>query len=134
MIFEAVLGQVTSVDFGNVQIDNVRPLEFGEKSRVIELCWPSYIAYAVRNESYWDKEDGEPEFNNHLYMRSSSAFLECVKATTFATDDYPGPFQHWGLDTLNHCVAVVSVDAPRIRQLPSGEIGQPSNSLNFVKG
>ena len=134
VLVEAVLGQATALEIGEAEIENVHPMEIGGMSRVIEVYWPSYVAYSMRNESYWDKEVGEPDFKSHLYTRSNSAFLNYVLATTFATDDYPGPFEHWGLDTLNHCLAVVSTDRPRIRQLTLAEVGRQPTNLNFAKG
>lgn len=132
VLCEAVLGRATSIEVGEVEIGDVRPMEIGDTSRVIEVYWSSYIAYAVRNESYWAQEAGELISDNHLYKKTKSAFLDYVLATTFATDEYPGPFEHWALDTLNHCVAVASTHPPRIRQLSIDEAGRQPTKRNFA--
>lgn len=82
-----------------------------------ELTWDSYVAYAVRNESYAQLEEGESQPESNLHVRQTSAFLEYVHKSTFASDDYPGPMQHWALYTLNHCLDVVSCAAPQIRRI-----------------
>ena len=44
---------------GSFSIDGVTPIGVTSDSRTFELCWPTYISYAVRNESFcsWDKEE-----------------------------------------------------------------------------
>jgi hypothetical protein len=96
----------------------IQPLDGDE---AYELVWPRYVAYAMRSESYAKMEDGEAPVSDSLHIRESSAFLTYVTATTFANDEYPGPLTQWSLDTLNHCLDVVSDTSPEIRLLPRGE-------------
>ncbi|MDB5707614.1 MAG: hypothetical protein JWN66_4730 [Sphingomonas bacterium] len=124
VVTEGELGDLTSVDMAGTEISGARPIEMGPDSRKFEFYWDSYIAYVVRNESYWKKETGEAEFSSHFYSRTTSAFLDYVAATTFASEDYPGPMTHWALDTLNHCLAVVGIEAPRLRQLHGTGVAQ----------
>ena len=95
----------------------VRP---NQNSRVFELIWYCYVGYSVRNESFFRSED-EDQSNGPLFRRRDTAFLRYIAATTFATDDYPGTMVHWSLYTEWHCVDVVSVDPPEIRELPDDE-------------
>lgn len=124
IVTEGGLGDLTSLQVAGTEIADVRPIEVSPDSPRFEFYWDSYVAYAVRNESYWDKEAGEAEFSSHFYTRTTSAFLDYVAATTFASEDYPGPMIHWALDTLNRCLAVVSTEAPRLRQLPGTGVGE----------
>ena len=92
------------------------PVRPDEKSRGFELIWDGYVAYSVRNESYFLREGGET-LGHDLHKRTDSAFLNYVKTTTFATDDHPGPLTHWSLYTDWHCIDVVSAEPPQVRRL-----------------
>ena len=133
VVAEAVLGEITSIDDADFRIENVRPMIVTDSSRVFELEWADYVAYVVRNESFWKSESNEPPFENHLVRRFDSAFLKYVSDTTFADDDYPGPLRHWALSTLNHCVDVVSACAPSVRLIEAGGAGRLPTSPNFQK-
>jgi len=117
VVAEGVLGQLSPIKFGEIDLGEGRPIEVTSESRHFEINWDAYVAYAVRNESYWKAEPQEPRMINHLSRRVDSAFLEFVSTTTFADNDYPGPLQHWALSTLTHCVDVVSVQPPRVKQI-----------------
>jgi hypothetical protein len=91
-----------------------------QNSRVFELIWNGYAGYSVRNESFFRSED-EDQSNGPLFRRRDTAFPRYLAATTFATDEYPGTMDHWSLYTDGHCVDVVSVDPPEIRELPDDE-------------
>ena len=114
---EGVLGQTSPIRLDEIDLGEGRPIQVTGTSRHFELNWDSYVAYAVRNESFWKAEPQEPQMTNQLYRRVNSAFLEFVSTTTFADDDYPGPLQHWALSTLTHCVDVVSVRPPSVQQV-----------------
>jgi hypothetical protein len=91
-------------------------------ARAFEITWYAYVAYSVLNESYSRAEEGEQPGPRHLATRKNSAFLSYVTATTFAKDDFPGPLIHWSLYTDWHCIDVVGVDAPEVRQLEPPEV------------
>jgi hypothetical protein len=114
VVGEGLLGAPERIDAAGIDLGEGRPVILTEESRFFELNWDDYVAYAVRNESFWAAEPEEPPFTKHLSRRFDSAFLQFVSTTTFADDDYPGPLQHWALTTHNHCVDVVSVQPPRV--------------------
>jgi hypothetical protein len=117
VVSEGLQGQTSPIKFGDIDLGEGRPIEVTSESRHFELNWDSYVAYAVRNESFWKAEPQEPRVIGQLNRRVNSAFLEFVSTTTFADDKYPGPLQHWALNTLTHCVDVVSVQPPRVQQV-----------------
>jgi hypothetical protein len=117
VVAEGLLGKPSPIDFAGIDLGHGRPIEITAESRHFELIWNDYVAYYVRNESYWAAEPNEAPMVNHLERRFDSAFMSFVSTTTFADDDYPGPLQHWALTTLDHLVDVVSVEPPSIRQL-----------------
>ena len=107
---ETVLGQATQL----------RP---DQDSRGFELNWYAYVAYVVRNESYNRGEVDEPVAKDgFLSVRKNSAFLNYVGTTTFATKDFPGELKHWSLWTEWHCIDVVGVEPPEVRQLSQTEV------------
>jgi len=91
-------------------------------NRAFEITWWGYITYSVRNESYWRPEDGENVDGSRFGIRENSALLTYVSETTFATPDSPGPLVHWFLYTEWHCIDVVSVDAPEVKEVPASQV------------
>ena len=117
VVAEGILGDPSLIDIDGVDLGEGRPIEITSESRHFEISWDDYVAYVVRNESFWQAEPEEPRMVHQLERRFDSAFLKFVSITTFANDDYPGPLQHWALSTLNHCVDVVSVQPPHVQRL-----------------
>jgi hypothetical protein len=85
--------------------------------QMFELLWPSYVAYCVRNESYTSWDDEEVFEGRHFRVYSKSHFRDYVARGTFATDEYPGPLQHWSVVCENHLVDVVGSREPEMRRL-----------------
>lgn len=100
----------------------VRPILPDSASKGFEITWWRYVAYAVRNESFFKPERSEQSGQGLSGTRDDTAFLEYVRATTFATDDYPGPLSHWFVYTEWHCIDVVSDTPPNIRELGRAEV------------
>lgn len=117
VVAEGVLGEPSPIKFDDIDLGEGRPIEITNQSRRFELSWDHYVAYVVRNESYWQAEPNQQPIKDQLERRFNSAFLDFLSKTTFANDDYPGPLQHWALNTLNHCVDVVSTQPPHITLL-----------------
>ena len=101
-------------------LQGARLITHSEGCRVFEVCWPSYIAYSVRNESYVANDKYEQSEGRLLVKYTKSRFLDYVGLGTFATSDYPGPFTHWGVICSNHIIDVVSTREPEVRVLPHG--------------
>ena len=119
VVAEGLIGEPTAIEFAGHDLGEGRPIEISDASRSFEIWWDNYVAYAVRDESYWKAEEGEPRLADHLNRRYGSAFQRYVSETTFADNVYPGPLEHWCLITLNHMVDVISVGPPRVTKLPS---------------
>jgi hypothetical protein len=114
LITEAELtDKVTPLVIGGIDIAP-RSVEHTADCRCFEVIWPSTIACSIRNESYCGQ--------SRLYAKSH--YLEFVSAATVATQDYPGPFKHWGIFTLNHVIDVVSTDEPTVRIVQPKEYSQ----------
>lgn len=117
VVTEGLPGELEPLNIAGVDFGEGRAIQIKNESRHFELIWNNYVAYVVRNESYWKAEPLEPPMVDQLERRFNSAFLEFVSKTTFADDDYPGPLQHWALTALNHCIDVVSAEPPRVHKL-----------------
>jgi len=134
-LFVAAIGEPSNNDLRVVVVEGKRqsaptdvpvsgavPVEPDETSRAFEITWWGYVAYSVRNESYWRQENGESVDGSQVGSRGNSAFLKYVSETTFANADYPGPLVHWFLYTEWHCIDVVSVDAPEVKEIPGSQV------------
>jgi hypothetical protein len=102
-------------------ISGTRAIESDATCRAFELVWLSYVSYSVRNESFCTL-DKEERWEGRLFcLYSKSHFLDYVAQATFASADYPGPLQHWGVNCLNHIVDVVSIAEPQVREIKHAE-------------
>jgi hypothetical protein len=120
MIAEAkVSGSREDIRIGSLELKDTAPIVVTEESSIYEIIFDQYIAYSVRNESY-TQTDEEEEFEGRLAcMYTKSKFLDYVRASAFASDDYPGTFKHYGFNCLNHIVDIVSTSPPKIVELRS---------------
>lgn len=114
-----VSGSRENIVIGGVEIKDTAPIVVAEDSSVYEVIFDQYIAYSVRNESYTHL-DKEEEFEGRLAcIYTKSRFLDYVSVSTFASDDFPGPFKHYGFNCLNHIVDIVSTSPPKRVELRS---------------
>jgi hypothetical protein len=103
--------KIGSVDFGEAY----PVLETGRK---LEIIWPNYIAYSVRNETYCTSTvDEKIAVGTRFRIYEKSHFLDYVSRATLATFEYPGPFLHYALLTEDHVVDVVSTHVPSVRAI-----------------
>lgn len=109
----ALTGEVDT-EIAGPAITRICPIESTESSRLFEMIWDDYIAYSVQNESYASTDEGEVFTGKRIRVYSKSNFLAFVKQSTFATDEYPGPYQHVQVVCLNHIVDVAATKPPKI--------------------
>jgi hypothetical protein len=93
------------------------PVVTDDASRAFELIWWNYVAYAVRNESWAIPDEAQVIGASRFGYKTISAFLAYVAASSWATDEHPGKLTHWYLNTEWHCLDVVSVAPPEMREL-----------------
>ncbi|MCK8104199.1 hypothetical protein [Pseudoalteromonas sp. 2CM36K] len=94
-------------------LNESKPIEVTDSSAHYEIIFDDYIAYAVTNESY--AGGIEEKFEGRLArVYTKSAFLNYIEQGTFATEDYPGPFVHYGFCCLNQIIDVVSERPPTV--------------------
>ncbi|MCZ8520962.1 MULTISPECIES: hypothetical protein [Paenibacillus] len=106
---EQVMIGKTSLDAYPINVDENEPL--------IQIEFERYIAYSVRNESYtsWDEYE---EFEGKVFrIYRKSRYLDFIGVSTFATEDFPGPFKHYGICCLDHIVDIVSVSEPIVSEI-----------------
>lgn len=126
-----------NIRIGEVEIKDTHPIAVAEDSSIYEVTFDQYIAYSVRNESYTHL-DKEEEFDGRIAcIYTKSRFLDYIRVSTFASDDYPGPFKHYGFNCLNHIVDIVSTSPPAISHaigpcgVRSKETGRILNMARF---
>ena len=98
----------TSINIGGIVLSDVRAIKANPANFSFELVWPTYILYSVRNESFAYPDKAEKWEGRLFCTYSKSHFLEYAKSGTIATDEYPEPFQHLGINCLNHVIDVIS--------------------------
>ena len=100
-----------------VVIEKLRPVEFTEDCSSYEIRFDTYVALNVANESYCIADPSEPTRGKLLKTYDRSQFLDYVRESTSARDDYPGPMTHYRVVTEDHIIDVVSCDPPEIEVL-----------------
>jgi hypothetical protein len=118
VIKQASLGeQETDVKVDSSVVTQLNSIVSDQNCFIYEVVFKSYIAYSVINESYAQQDETE-KFTGHLFrVYSESHFLNFVRASTIASEDYPGVFAHYGIVALNHIVDIVSTDLSNIKIL-----------------
>jgi hypothetical protein len=112
-------GQPRDIQIGQTTISDAREIVSGESDLAYQIVFSDYISYAVTNESYTFVDSAEVRTGRLFSIYSQSHFLSFVRAATFATDDFPGPFTHYQVNCLNHSIDVVSTSEPEIKILES---------------
>lgn len=113
----------TAQDFqiGNLTLTNTKELIADEACTAYQIIFENYVAYSVRNESFVIVDESEICTGRLFQTYSQSRFLEYVRISTFASDDFPGKLAHYGINCLNHIVDIVSVSQPNISVIGRSE-------------
>ena len=119
--------ETVSVKVGGAEISGCHRIESTSESRLFEVVWQRYVAYAVRNESFVSPDEYEISVGSRFRVYSRSSFLDFVRSATFVTDDYPGPIQHIAVTCEDDIVDVVSTKEPTVKRLrpilPQADVG-----------
>ena len=81
------------------------------------IVFERYVAYAVTNESYGLRDDEARCEGKFFRSYTKSRFLDYVRRSTIASDEYPGPYAPYGVIYLDHIIDVASAEIPSIRRL-----------------
>lgn len=126
------------ISIGGVTISGTYEIKHDDLCRVFEIAWDSYISYSVTNESYAQPEEKLKSYTGNRVRRyTHSAFLDYVRRATFATAEYPGPFEHLALICERHIIDVISTTEPRVsllkaarpRSVKAAQPGSPPDAL-----
>lgn len=82
---------------------------------IIQIEFDSFIGYSILNESFTVWDDYEQFEGNIFRVFTKSRYLDYISVGTIATEEYPGPFKHYGIAALNHIVDVVSISDPVVK-------------------
>lgn len=92
-------------------------IQVANESRVFEIYFDSYIGYSIIDESLALPDDSEIFEGRIFCIYDKSNYLDYLKKSSFATEDHPGPFVHYGFNCLNHIIDIASADEPEIKKL-----------------
>jgi hypothetical protein len=102
---------------GEISLGDSYPINADEKSPIVQIDFHTYIAYSIRNESYtsWDEYE---EFEGKIFrIYKKSRYLDFISVGTFAKEDFPGPFKHYGICCFDHIVDIVSISEPVVSEV-----------------
>ena len=107
----------TTAETGDAEIDRilgpVRVIEPGPGSLRYTVEFAPCVAYLWRDESFVIPEEDE-DFSLKLRRYDSSAFLDFIRASTFAADAAGYPLDHFAIVTLDAVIDVICREAPRV--------------------
>ena len=79
--------------------------------------WEHYVAYCVLNESFASPPNDEDVYTGKSFrIYSKSGFRQYISRSTFATEEYPGPMQHYEVCCQDHVINVISTQPPTVTQ------------------
>lgn len=117
--FELICGIVSEkgedVFVGNHNLGPARPILMNEDCKY-KIKFDTYIGYAVLDESYAEKL-GDTFTGHNPRVYTCSHFLDYIKASTFASKDYPGEFKHYAFVSENHVLNVAAQYEPDIEKV-----------------
>jgi len=93
-----------------------------ENDLAYQIVFSDYISYAVTNEAFDFVDDTEVRTGRLFSIYTQSHFLNFVRASNFATADFPGPFTHYQVNCLNHTIDIASTSEPEIQVLESKDL------------
>ena len=103
---------------GDAEVDRilgpVRAIETGPGCLRYTVVFADCVAYSWRDESYAVQEDEEDDSPTMLRHYTASAFLDYVRASTFAEEAAGFPLQHFALVTLDAVIDVVCAEPPEV--------------------
>lgn len=102
---------------GEKVIKDTFPVYVDVNLPILQVDFKSYIAYSVTNESYTTWDDYEVFEGKAFRIYSKSRYLDFIRTHTFADENYPGPFVHYGVVCLNHILNIVSTTPPIIKEI-----------------
>ena len=104
-----------SIEVLGQELNGLRSIDVSDDSNIYEVIFDSYIGYSVINESYACNSEDD-EWEGRLFcIYNESEFLKYLSKASFASEDYPGPYKHYGFNCLNHIVEIASIEQPRIK-------------------
>src|ERR1044071_9627988 len=87
-VLRVVVDEAKSSTDANVEIPDTpflgKPIVSDETCRRYEIIFPSYVAYAVLNESFAKVDDYEKQTGRYFRIYSKSHFLDYLGVATFA--------------------------------------------------
>lgn len=109
--------EAKDIAIGGTVFSGLHQISASESTPEYEITFASYIAYAVRNESYASRDKQEVWQGKSFRVYSKSRFLDFVRSATFATAEYPGPFAHYSLGCQDHVIDIASTAQPEVRRV-----------------
>ncbi|TCZ79376.1 hypothetical protein E0485_05810 [Paenibacillus albiflavus] len=102
---------------GDKSVGDSYSVDIDEKSPIIQIDFESYIGYSVLNESFTSWDDYQVFSGKSFRVYSKSRYQDFISVGTFASEDYPGPFKHYGIVCYHHIIDVVASQDPFVKEV-----------------
>lgn len=109
------------INIGDKVIKNVHSIDYDYMNPLIQIDFESYIGYSILNESFTSMDHYEDFEGKAFRIYRKSRYLDFIKVGTFASEDYPGAFKHYGIVCFNHIIDIVSVSEPIVKEIQMSE-------------
>lgn len=104
-----IIGDKNLGDSYSVDVDDQTP--------VFQIDFESYIGYSVLYESFTSWDDYQVFSGNAFRIYTKSRYLDFISVGTFASDDHPGPYKHYGIVCFDHIIDIVSCNNPIVNEI-----------------
>jgi hypothetical protein len=105
------------IHIGDQIVRKIYSIDYDYTKPLIQVDFETYIGYSVLNESFTNLDDYEEFEGKAFRIYSKSRYLDYINVSTFASNDYPGPYKHYGIACLNHIIDIISTEEPIIKEI-----------------
>jgi len=99
----------------NIDLGQATSIDVTQDANRFRILFDDYVSYVVLNESFSSAPLAHEVYSGNRFREyTCSTFLEHIKSTTYACDDYPGKLRHFEIVCADHIIGVISQNAPEI--------------------
>ena len=116
IVAEGFVGdQAEELRIGSSTMKDLRSIDVSDKSRLLEIRFPQFVAWQVVNESFTSFDESQLRDDiGTLQSLSRSKYLDYVKENHGWYEDVIGAAKHYRVWTENEVVDIVACEPPTI--------------------
>jgi len=108
------LGVISDFRSDNYEDREIELIQLAKRGREIsiDIKFENYIGYSILDESYAIDNENETTNGRLFCEHKNSYYLDYISKASIASAEYPGPFNHYSFNCLNHIIDIASLDEP----------------------